>query len=275
MISCELMGRLGNELFQIAACYGLARKHNDKMVFPNFTSAKFFKGKLDNIYYISQVDPATGLTKDGRQIPLEEYSVKHEEIFDTKFIHDQSTKQFHYYKRPYLPGTLYKGYYQSAKFFEGFDTEIKSLFEIKPEYQKRVSDEIRDNNATCSIHVRRGDYLTLEQYHPTQTMRYFDSAIALIKEKVGKETQFLVFSDDIPWCKENFNYPNIHFQNGSMIDDFSLMVDCDHHIISNSSFSWWTSYLSKPGITVAPKRWFGPILTHDTRDIYQPDWIQL
>lgn len=240
MISCELMGRLGNELFQIAAGYGLARKHSDKFIFPSFSSAKYFKGQFDN---------------DTEFVP--------------QFIHNQ--KQFHYYNRLYQPGTLYKGYYQSSKFFEGFDSEIQSLFELKEEYKVHISEDEREN---CSIHVRRGDYLTLEQFHPVQTMRYFDTAIKTIIDKVGR-VKFLVFSDDIKWCKENLNYNNLSFYEGSMIEDFATMIACKHHIISNSSFSWWTSYLGNTGITIAPKRWFGPALSHETRDIYEKDWIIL
>lgn len=240
MISCELMGRLGNELFQIAAGYCLAKKHNYEFIFPEFTSSKFF-----NSDFVSKQE------------------------FIPQFIHNQ--KQFHYYKREYQPGTLYKGYYQSSKFFEGFDNEVRELFSLKEEYKVHLSEDERE---TCSIHVRRGDYLTLEQFHPVQTMRYFDTAIKTIIDKVGK-VKFMVFSDDIKWCKENFPYDNMVFNEGSMIEDFSTMISCKHHIISNSSFSWWTSYLSPIGVTIAPKRWFGPALSHETQDIYEKDWIIL
>lgn len=236
MISCELMGGLGNELFQIASAYSLSLKHKVDFYIPEWKNSKYF-----NIPNFKKSMP---------------------EIFQ----HNQ--KQFHYYNRPYQCGTLYKGYYQSSKFFEGFDSEIKSLFELKNEYK------YEELNNSCSIHVRRGDYLQLEQFHPVQTMKYFDEAIHRIKKEVRK-VNFIVFSDDIKWCKENFHYSNLSFSEGEMIEDFAKMISCTHHIISNSSFSWWTAYLSQKGLVIAPVKWFGPALSHDTRDIYEKDWIQV
>lgn len=241
MISCELMGGFGNQLFQIAALTGLSCKHDEPAKYPKWENSKYF-----------------GFEK------FFNYGVD----FNNLFEHNQ--KDFHYYERPFQAGTLYKGYYQSSKFFEGFDDVIKADFSLKKEY------EVYPRENSCSIHVRRGDYLTLQQFHPVQTMRYFNQAINIVKTMTNDDIYFYVFSDDMPWCKENFKVDNLTFVEGQdMIYDFSMMKNCNHHIISNSSFSWWTSYLSNPGLVVAPARWFGPALSHETKHIYEKDWIQL
>jgi hypothetical protein len=90
------------------------------------------------------------------------------------------------------------------------------------------------------------------------------------------DSNFYVFSDDINWCIENFTNPNlkINFINsGSPYVDLYLMTQCEGHIIANSSFSWWGSWLSTGSKkTIAPSNWFGPQINKDTSDIYCKNW---
>jgi len=92
------------------------------------------------------------------------------------------------------------------------------------------------------------------------------------------EVQFLVFSDDIGWCKSTFQRPNIHFIEGERdVVDLQLMARCKHNIIANSSFSWWGAWLNPhPGKQVfAPQNWFGSeALHHDTRDLIPENWVK-
>ena len=130
-------------------------------------------------------------------------------------------------------------------------------------------------NEICSIHVRRGDYLTKPNIHPTQTINYYMDAVKLM----SPNTLFLVFSDDIGWCKDNFkDFTNIVFIEGnSDYEDLLLMSLCDNNIICNSSFSWWAAWLNQnPNKkVVAPKLWFGSGLNHNTKDITPENWIEL
>jgi hypothetical protein len=123
------------------------------------------------------------------------------------------------------------------------------------------------------LHVRRGDYCTLAEHHPTQSIDYYKAAVEII----GKEATYFIFSDDIPWCIEQLDWiPNKQFVQGNEPhEDLYLMSFCKSNIIANSSFSWWGAYLNqyKSKQVIVPKRWFGSAKEHwDTKDLYCADW---
>jgi hypothetical protein len=97
-------------------------------------------------------------------------------------------------------------------------------------------------------------------------------------KKVGMDKKFLIFSDDIQWCKQNFpemkNF--VYIEGQKDYEDFLLMSLCNHNIICNSSFSWWAAWINQNSnkIVIAPKKWFGPAYSHfDTKDLYCDGWI--
>ncbi len=102
-----------------------------------------------------------------------------------------------------------------------------------------------------------------------------------IKSNYGNNVNIVIFSDDMEWCKTQFNDANTYFAQGnSNIVDLYLMAHCKHHIIANSSFSWWGAWLKKlfvanPGCVIAPYPWFGPQSKNDTADLYCSDWKKL
>ena len=128
------------------------------------------------------------------------------------------------------------------------------------------------NVKTTAIHVRRGDYVRHSNHHPVQTMDYFNKGIDVVKDNTYT---FLVFSDDIEWCKEHFKVDNIiYIEDEKDYIEIYLMSLCDNDIIANSSFSWWGSFLNKnPNKKVfAPSIWFGPRGPRNFVDIFQPEW---
>lgn len=153
------------------------------------------------------------------------------------------------------------GYYQDIQYV---DDRVRHYLRLK-------NLEWQDDK--CSIHCRRGDYVKQPQNHPTQGMDYFEKAMDKVKEK-----KFLVFSDDIAWCKKHFIGNSFEIVEGQdEITDMSLMSRCSSNIISNSSFSWWAAYLNETPnkIVVAPKTWFGPNLPHKTDGLYLPGWVKI
>lgn len=262
-VTSNLMGGLGNYLFQIAAAYSYGLKHGHTPVF-NFKLASKVHRSIDaysenilrNINQINSVDQATSK--------------------------NMAESSFHYNEIPVYDGNVYiSGYRQTSKYFEGFDSEIKTLFSCDDKTRQSIYSKFpffkTKEHKTCSIHVRRGDYVKLQNVHPVQGLNYFMKAV----RNVPKDCFFMIFSDDPQWCKENFdgllsNYQIIEGQ--SDIEDLYTMSMCDHNIICNSTFSWWSAFLNenKDKIVVAPKRWFGPELaSHDTKDIYQDNWIKI
>ncbi len=231
-------GRLGNSLFQISATIALAARNNDIAGFPEWKYNSFFKKPLNK----ALVQPYTVYTEP----------------------------HFHYSQIPYQPNLDIQGYFQSEKYFSDFSSLIKEQFE----FNKNADSNIKEED--CSIHVRRGDYLQKQEYHPVQPMEYYNHAIEIMKSK-GCET-FLVFSDDVKWCKDNFKGEHFRFAEGNNeIQDLNIMSKCSNHIIANSSFSWFGSWLcsNTDKNVIAPKKWFGSSYQINTKDLYCKDWMIL
>jgi hypothetical protein len=137
-------------------------------------------------------------------------------------------------------GTIPDIYLQDPMYFERYKSEIKHIFGggIMPISQ-------------VAIHVRRGDYVDNPFYVDLTQTDYYDRAMKLFPNDT-----FLVFSDDIEWCKGYFTGSQFEFSEGNDdVTDMNLMAGCKGVIMANSSFSWWAAYLSK-GKVIAPKEWF-------------------
>jgi len=242
MITFSLLGkygRLGNQMFQYAAIIGIAKHNNYDYCFPlnNTDIIKHFELTALNKFYNCE------------KILIDQFS------YNSKILNLSDEID-------------YVGYFQSEKYFQHCSDFIKKEFTFKKEITNKIDNEFKDSNSFISVHVRRGDYLHLNEIHPIPTLEWFKMAMAQFPNK-----KFLFFSDDINWCKENF--PNNYFspyQNEG--EDMYAMSKCDGHIIANSSFSWWGAWLSGKK-TIAPKIWFGVKGPQDWQDIYCSDWVIL
>ena len=186
-----------------------------------------------------------------------------------------------------------KGYFQSDKYYKHRRNEILELFyEYYPEVEGKVNAWFNgvDKEKTISLHIRRTDYLKLEKVHLVQPIEYYQKAIERIAEKrnisveqLKQEYNFLVFSDDIAWCREQEFFKSLNsvfvenkeHQDVNAIIDLYTMAQCKHNIIANSSFSWWGAYLNKSEdkVVVAPRLWFGPRGPRQWDDIYTEKMI--
>ena len=277
-ISCDILGPgepgkifnygLCNQMFQIATVLSTAHDTNQLAVFPQLQNTKFYGKYIDNIF--------SRLNING----------------DLKFIENYyNPTKFEYNKIPNKKNLMIKGYFQSEKYFKHNRELILKYFEPTSEVKKILNTNhgiIWD--LAISLHVRRGDYINLPNHHPIQSIEYYKKALEYIKTELGHELfkyySVVIFSDDIEWCKKNFNFIEnrvIFITNNPDYIDLYMMSMCTHHIIANSSFSWWGAWLSKPnypysikvdGITVAPKNWFGPARADlNTKDLYCKNWV--
>lgn len=226
-------GRLGNQLFEIATTVALALKNNDIYGFPNWEHESFFN--LKNCFYSN---------------------FKIDSIYQEPY--------FHYKNINYVKNLDLKGYFQSYKYFDEYKYDIFNLL------TRNLSTN--PEPYTCGIHVRRGDYLNLPGCYTLLGMDYYKEAMNIISAE-----KYIIFSDDIEWCKNNFIGEQFEFsKNQSPYQDLTDMSKkCDHMIIANSSFSWWGAYLNNnlSKKVIAPKKWFGPKLPHDIKDLLPTDWI--
>jgi len=181
---------------------------------------------------------------------------------EPKFSHDDLPTQ---------DNILFNGYFQSEKYLDReLILKLYSIDDISLEYINDKYKNIISNSV--SIHVRRGDYLNKYDKHPVQDINYYNLAMKYFRDY----KKFIIFSDDIEWCKTNFIGDQFIFIEGEHdYIDLWLMSLCDHNIIANSSFSWWGAWLNQNinKKVIAPKNWFGPKKKLDTIDLYCKDWI--
>jgi len=257
MITSFLQGGLGNQMFQISAAYSLSKEINSNAVFDFNQCSTPGQGNTSQKYVNNFFKKIPNF-----QLNLNSFKIHHE-------------PKFSYDKLPLLDNMCIFGYFQSKKYFENYEDEIKNLFHFEETIKNEVHsfiDKIKGGKKLTAIHVRRGDYLRLPDFHSPCNINYYQSAI----DKIG-DGNFVFVSDDINWCKENFNKENIIFSDfNSEIHDLFLMTQCDNIVMSNSSFSWWGTYMNnKKNIVIAPSVWFGPTGPQDTQDIYDKDWITI
>ena len=165
------------------------------------------------------------------------------------------------------------GYFQSDKYWKHCEDLVMREFKFHDSNHMVVDNWIAENKINIgdyiSIHVRRGDYLNLQDTHPLQNDEYYLQAMEFFPDK-----KFLVFSDDMEWARDSelfCNLEGVMFADLNQYQDLNLMSRCSGHIVANSSFSWWGSALSG-NKTVAPKCWFGPKGFENWEDIYREDW---
>jgi hypothetical protein len=245
-ISPALGGRLGNNMFMIAHAYAKGLEHNKQVVVAK-----------DQLVY-------EGNDYSQNIFSKLEFS---ESFYDNRNCNPQVPSD----DKP----TIYVGYYQSETYFEKYSENIKSLFGPPLEFIRRILAEIPVIFTTevTVINVRRGDYLHYPNYHPTVSPEYIFKALELVPSK-----QYLIASDDIPWCKEHLNLPNaIYLEGWKSHEQLWIMSMCHHFVISNSSFSWWAAYLSRHPrkIVIAPETWFGPEAPQDWKHMYCKGWTIL
>lgn len=283
----NIIGGLGNQMFQYAFYLALKERYDEsiKLDILDFDEYELHNGyELERIFSVSEqyctkrerVD-----TYDGSGHILKKIQRK---LFLNKKLGIVERRLDEYCYKPFLFGSAncnlyYKGYWQSYKYFNSVEGIIREKF-VFPKMDGydnlNIVSKIK-GNTTVSLHVRRGDYIN----HPTLggvcDLAYYASAIQEIRDKV-KNPLFVVFSNDITWCKNNLNLLNaeyVDWNSGSnSFRDLQLMSLCEHNIIANSSFSWWGAWLNinSDKIVICPERW---IANKNTDDLIPESWIRL
>ena len=292
MIITKLMGGLGNQMFQYAAGRAVAHRANMplKLDITYFEKFKFRSYQLNcfNIQenFASTKDIERFIPRRRQIIAFANYKIRakllpwHKQrlIRQRGFLYDPDITR--------INGSVYlDGYWQSEKYFKDISEIIRREFTIKHKPNDINSQMLAkiDNVNSVSIHIRRGDYVTnlkINHTHEVLSLDYYISALNLISKKV-KDLYVFVFSDDIEWVKENLNTTLpinfIDYNKGDKdFEDLRLISRCKHHIIANSSFSWWGAWLSEypKKIVIAPKKWFVKE-RKGIEDIYINNWIIL
>ncbi|MEK7212332.1 MAG: alpha-1,2-fucosyltransferase [Patescibacteria group bacterium] len=297
MVTINIRGGAGNQMFQYAFAKALARAKNTDFrldltqlldrtprsitfrnyelgafrIAPCFTLLSRLAMKLSAPLIYLGVSYALTRAKDiaGIQKRVVERKIGfHPEIFSIK-------------------GDVYlDGWWQSEKYFKSIEREVREDFSFRAPLTselKVIGERMGQDDSVC-LHVRRGDYVT----NPNASREigfvgknYYERALEFIVKRVPSP-RFFVFSDDIPWCRENLRtgflteFIGADYAGGRWYEHLELMTLCKHFVIANSSFSWWAAWLgSRPGkIVIAPKRWFNdPDLS--SKDVVPESWIRV
>lgn len=251
------LGRLGNQMFQFAALKGIARNRG----FDFYIPAPNMAGIVDNNVRYSDANIYNLFELRNVKYKVTEYPIIKESTFnfDLELFNNCSDNV-----------DLF-GYFQNEKYFKNIEEEIRQDFTFRQETLK-ICKEFLNNQEFISLHIRRGDYLT-NSNHPLQPLEYYEKALTYFDSSLP----VMIFSDDYQWCQTQKLFSSDRFyisENNTTEIDLCLQSLCTHHIICNSSFSWWGSYLADSKKTVAPKLWFsGENSDKDTTGIHRENWI--
>lgn len=268
MILTRVVGGLGNQMFQYASGLGLARKLGTEVVVDNDYYRNIPGIDTPRIYGLGhfnfQVPQVQGimlrLLTDGTFIP-------------GKFFRRLTKRYFLRYVEPSLKydpkmleqkdKTYIVGNWQNEKYFLHIAEEIRQKFQVitpANDYNRQILQQMQ-GKTVIGVHIRRGDYVKLQEIHGLAGPEYYEKSLAYMADK-SPGAMYIVFSDDPEWCKQNIKPAGetIYSENDSdhNYEDLRLMYSCSHFITANSSFSWWGAWLiSNPSkIVIAPQTWF-------------------
>jgi 2-polyprenyl-3-methyl-5-hydroxy-6-metoxy-1,4-benzoquinol methylase len=259
------MGNLGNQLFQIAFCLGLADKHACGLFLPTWQHGKYFNNYKNTI-----------LEDDSN--PEIELTVKEEHFHYNPELWQQYETDFKTRNVDLI------AWGQSRKYWDHCLEDIAKLFEFNHVFSMGLFQKcavVSYDKPVIAISVRRGDYVNNPNYDLLPASYYIQALLEHFPN-FREEYNIIFFSDDTEYCKLHFScLPNAHFAEGyNAIEQLCLMSMCEHAIIANSTFSWWGAMLiqfnSKYAKIIRPGYLFaGNLLeTHDDRDFWPEEWTR-
>jgi hypothetical protein len=243
MITSIYRGGLGNQLFQVAAGYFLAKSNNDIYCI----NSNLHEGRGQGNHITSYIDNIF------KNIPKTDY--KSNNLY--------KEPKFNYTHIDYTQDMLLDGYFQSEKYFNNYRKEMNDLFSF---------DEDSFERKTCVIQIRTGDYIHSYNFDVV-TKKYFADAIKYVLDECPS-LEFKVVTDDESRIKNYITDVEYSFISNDELSDIKALSKADYAIISNSSFGWWGSYLGKNKTTIVPDKWFKNI-NYDVSDIYRNDMIKI
>jgi len=286
MIIVKIIGGLGNQMFQYAYAKSLEQKgHEVKIDISAFETYKLHGGYQLDKY---NIDLNSSTKDENGKFYKNTFFYKVLRRFGMDFSRRIKEKSLLFDKKllEIDDNSYLDGYFQCEKYFKDIREIILKQFTINQDisnYTKEIKNKIQNFQNSCSLHIRRGDFVnsTNINIHGACDIEYYKKAMKYLEEKV-ENINYFIFSDDIEWVKEN-----LAIQNAIYIDskekripheDIYLMSLCKNNIIANSSFSWWGAWLNQneKKMVIAPKRWFADDkLESQSKDIVCESWIRI
>lgn len=246
-------GRLGNQLFQCGLLFSIKQKTGQDFYLKrgNGHSHQFWKCfDVDHIPSIGE-----HLVRKNYGCPYE-YS---HDVYDNKL------------------GTIYDGYFQNVKYYENCRTQYIDFLKFKTEHKTFATEKVLNlkdkyKMPIVSVHIRRGDYMIAEHVWGNLTKsNYYKDAF----QKIGSDNLYLIFSDDMDWCRNNIHLKHVEFVDSDEYKSLCIMSMCDINVIANSSFSWWGAFLNQNSTVYLPNKWTGSLDKNPCRfhqNFSLPNW---
>ena len=274
MISVDLMGGLGNQLFQIFTALAYSFKHKKQIKLPNRKSVMTspYGGKYKRPLYFENF-----LKK------LKPFLTDH---FQRQILYRE--KGYYYTDIPFVEeNILIYGYFQSYKYFDDHKHNILRLIGFDEHKKKVLSERNYDN--TIAMHFRIGDYIHNQAAHPIMTVDYYRNALRNVIKLTKKNDYTVIYycedydldqvESNIKALKEEFT--ELRYERAPQeLEDWEEMISmscCTHNIIANSTFSWWGAYFNDnlTKVVCYPSIWFGNRFQYQTNDLFLDNWIKI
>ena len=266
MLTCNIIGGLGNQLFIIFATISCSIDTKNPFAFSDIQLSLnrplYWTNLLSRLrpFIRTSFPQMTGL-------------------YESEFRYNQL--------KPESINVCLHGYFQSHKYFENNFASIYQMLDIEGFKKSIITDTKMNFDNTISMHFRLGDYKPLQHTHPIMSYEYYKNALQIMKDKPFDTVIYFCEDEDVETVSimiDNLkcDFPRFVFEKApNTLADWQqmiLMSCCKHNIIANSTFSWWAAYLnSNPDkIVCYPAKWFGPALQqHDTQDLCPSDWLKI
>lgn len=298
MVTVYLRGGLGNQMFQYAAALAVAKKnctvvHMDTVFLNDRTPRRQFAYRTYDlgVFALEQRFTHLGALSNTLPIPgvwmaLDLASIKIADVLGVQKLVRVEDDHAYVPEAANAKGNVFLwGRWQNEKYFHDVEHDVREAFVFRTplEGEARAIAARMAGDRSVSLHVRRGDFAALkaaQTLHGKTNLEYYQDATKYIMGKV-KNPQFFVISDDITWCKENIKldapveYLSAETAGPHDAYHLQLMSLCRHHIIANSTFSWWGAWLDpRPGkIVVAPARWYAD--REEQPEMALSGWVKL
>ena len=241
----NIYGGLGNQLFQIAVAFAYAKKYNKKLL----------------------VDSSRWGGSQGTSPSVYMPTIFKNLIFESPDceVHTIHEPHFHYFEIPFYKGSVYfDGYFQTLKYFENVKDEFKQTLELPVIDSNKISSDM------VAMHIRRGDYLKFADIHYICNTKYFE---LFFESFLNKEVH--VYTDSPEYVLNEFKSYDFKIINCDDLTALSMIGKYKNVICSNSSFSWWATFLGQCENIYVPDKWFGGACPHNYSDIYRDDMIKI
>tara|TARA_R110002094_G_scaffold11251_2_gene21101 strand:+ start:2502 stop:3347 length:846 start_codon:yes stop_codon:yes gene_type:complete len=279
MIYTRLHGFLGNQMFQYAAAADLAARLGVPVALDPRSALAKGQGNLTDVFHLPVAVPAH-LPPDKDKHPLAYVAWR---LLGRKpTMHREKSLAYDPAIKTWGDESYLHGYWQSDKYFASVADFLREVFVMTPAMSSenaRMAEQIAAG-PSVALHVRRGDYVALGATAVCDQV-YYTAALKAVTDGLPDAPKVFVFSDDPTWARDNLDVPFekvVVDLNGRKTahEDMRLMSLCQHNVIANSTFSWWSAWLNKnPGKRVAaPTRWFANDHQHNP-DILPTDWIAI